>query len=125
MRTWQRAPHFGTMVARASHAYFFPWIVVAMVVMGTVYWSGFPFDNVCPVDGEDGEYKYCYQEFRHAILAHEYPNENQHVIERIFEVASSIIIIIVSIKVLWQFISGYRALFSSVYKVSPKEERLR
>lgn len=116
MRTWQRAPHFGTRVARASHAFFFPLVVVAMVVMGTVYWSGFPYDNICPVDGKVGEYEYCYQDFRHAIMAHEYMDERQHITERVFEVASTIIIIVVAAKMLWQFLNGYRALYSGVYK---------
>ena len=122
MRTWSRAPHFGTMVANASNAFFFPWIVVAMAAMGTVYWSGFPYDNICPVDGENGRYKYCYQDFRHAVMLHEYRDESQHLTERIFEVASTMIIIIVSIRVLWQLISGYKALLSGVYKVNATQE---
>ncbi|CAJ1969146.1 unnamed protein product [Cylindrotheca closterium] len=116
MRTWQRAPHFGTRVARASHAFFFPLIVVAMVVMGTVYWNGFPYDNICPANVEKGKYKYCYQDFRHAVRAHEYMDASQRTTERIFELASTIIFLIVSVKMIWQVLSGYKALYSSVYQ---------
>eukprot|EP00980_Cylindrotheca_fusiformis_P028437 scaffold22599_cov139-Cylindrotheca_fusiformis.AAC.28 len=88
MRTWQRAPHYGTRVAHASRDYFFPLIVVAMVVMGTVYWSGFPYDNVCSIDDNSDHYKYCYEDFQNASPAHEWMTGDQRIIEKAFAVAS-------------------------------------
>lgn len=96
-----------------------------MVVMGTVYWSGFPYDNICPADGKEGEYRYCYQEFQHAIMAHDYEDESQSITERTFEAASIIIIIIVAIRMLRQLFMAYVALFGNVYKVSTERDSFR
>lgn len=90
--------------------------MVATVVMGTVHWSGFQYDNICPVDAKKGKYEYCYQDFRHAIMAPEYMDKRQHITERIFEAASTIITIVVAVKINCQIHNGYRALCSSVYK---------
>lgn len=118
MRTWQRVPHFGARVARTSYAIFFPLIVVAMVVMGTVYWSGFPFDNICPVGDDSGEYRHCFQDFRHVVWTHEYLDPNQNTTEQMYKIASTIICCIVGGKLSWQWIYGYKVLFTSVYRVS-------
>ena len=50
MRTWKRAPHLGTKMAKFSRNYFFPLTVVVMAVLASYYWSGFPFDNLCAQD---------------------------------------------------------------------------
>lgn len=50
MRTWKRAPQLGTRVSKFSRRYFFSLACVAMVVLCSFYWSGFPYDNLC----EDG-----------------------------------------------------------------------
>lgn len=118
MRTWKRAPHYGTRVARTSHQYFFPLMVVAMTVMGTLYWSGFPYDNICPaVDDSSGEYRYCYENFHNTAPSHEWMTGNQQMIEKAFEAASYLIIVAVLCKFLWDMINSSRALFASVYKV--------
>lgn len=48
MRSWKRAPQLGTRVSKFSRRYFFSLACVAMVVISSFYWSGFPFDNICP-----------------------------------------------------------------------------
>jgi amino acid transporter len=47
MRTWKRAPQLGTRVSKFSRRYFFSLACVAMAIMSSFYWSGFPFDNIC------------------------------------------------------------------------------
>jgi hypothetical protein len=48
MRTWKRAPHLGTQISRFSRRYFFSVACLAMAVMSSLYWAGFPYDNTCP-----------------------------------------------------------------------------
>lgn len=52
MRTWKRPPQLGTNISKFSRRYFFSLAVVAMAVMSSFYWAGFPFDNLCPIEGE-------------------------------------------------------------------------
>ncbi len=47
MRTWKRPPQLGTSVSQFSRRYFFSLACVAMAIMSSFYWSGFPFDNLC------------------------------------------------------------------------------
>lgn len=90
MRTWKRPPQLGTKISEFSRRYFFSLAILAMAVLSSYYWAGFPFDNLCPdentainasyvgdwtismADAEDvaitipanGEvYKYCLQDF--------------------------------------------------------------
>jgi hypothetical protein len=48
MRTWKRPPQLGSTVSKVSRRYFFNLAIVAMAVMSSFYWSGFPYDNLCP-----------------------------------------------------------------------------
>jgi hypothetical protein len=48
MRTWKRAPQLGKSVSTFSRRYFFSLACVAMAIISSLYWSGFPFDNICP-----------------------------------------------------------------------------
>ncbi|CAB9498796.1 protease [Seminavis robusta] len=50
-RTWKRQPRLGSRISRFNRAYFLPLSVVAMGIMSSYFWSGFPFDNLCEVDG--------------------------------------------------------------------------
>lgn len=50
MRTWKRPPKLGASVSSFSRRYFFSLAVVAMAIMSSFYWSGFPYDNLCEVD---------------------------------------------------------------------------
>ena len=47
MRTWKRPPQLGTNISKFSRRYFFNLACVAMVIISSFYWSGFPFDNLC------------------------------------------------------------------------------
>jgi hypothetical protein len=47
MRTWKRAPALGTTISKFSRRYFFSTAIVAMAVVSSYFWSGFPFDNLC------------------------------------------------------------------------------
>mmetsp|Transcript_61923 Transcript_61923/g.182928 ORF Transcript_61923/g.182928 Transcript_61923/m.182928 type:complete len:299 (+) Transcript_61923:2317-3213(+) len=51
MRTWKPAPKLGTRIATLSRKYFLSVAIVAMAVLGSYHWSGFPYDNLC--DGEE------------------------------------------------------------------------
>jgi hypothetical protein len=53
MRTWKRPPQLGTRISRFSRRYFFSLACVAMAVVSSFYWSGFPYDNICPNDKID------------------------------------------------------------------------
>lgn len=50
MRTWQRAPSLGSVISRVSRQYFFSLAVVIMALLSNLFWSGFPYDNLCPVE---------------------------------------------------------------------------
>jgi hypothetical protein len=50
MRTWKRPPQLGTSISKFSRRYFFSLAVVAMAIMSSFYWSGFPFDNLCELE---------------------------------------------------------------------------
>lgn len=50
MRTWKRPPQLGTQVSKFSRRYFFSLAVVAMAIMSSYYWSGFPYDNLCEIE---------------------------------------------------------------------------
>jgi len=60
MRSWKRPPQQGTEVAKFSRRYFFSLACVAMAIISSFYWSGFPFDNLCEsadvVPGYDGTF---------------------------------------------------------------------
>ena len=98
MRTWKRLPNLGTRIAEFSLCYFMPSAIVAMAVVSTYFWSGFPFDNLCPYDGripykykgshtfelngeqvsltltsDDVAYRYCSQDFLGHELKHHFP----------------------------------------------------
>lgn len=50
MRTWKRAPHLGTKISKVSRKYFFSVAIGVMAIISSYYWSGFPYDNICPND---------------------------------------------------------------------------
>ena len=52
MRTWKRPPQLGTMISEFSRRYFFSLAIVAMAILCSFYWAGFPFDNLCPAENE-------------------------------------------------------------------------
>jgi hypothetical protein len=57
MRSWKRAPQIGTEVSKISRKYFFSLANVAMAVISSLYWSGYPYDNLCDT-GEDVKSSY-------------------------------------------------------------------
>jgi hypothetical protein len=57
MRTWKRLPNLGTRISRFSRRYFFSTAIVAMAVVSSYYWSGFPFDNLCKNDSVGLNYR--------------------------------------------------------------------
>lgn len=90
MRTWKRPPLLGPKISQFSRTYFFTLAILAMAVMSSYYWAGFPFDNLCPsgtsvnqtwvgnwtdvggggsraddivVEAGDEVYKFCQQDF--------------------------------------------------------------
>lgn len=57
MRVWKRAPALGTKISSFSRQYFFSLALVAMAIFSSYYWTGFPFDNICPNESLDQRYK--------------------------------------------------------------------
>eukprot|EP00592_Proboscia_alata_P021321 CAMPEP_0194418704 /NCGR_PEP_ID=MMETSP0176-20130528/17880_1 /TAXON_ID=216777 /ORGANISM="Proboscia alata, Strain PI-D3" /LENGTH=266 /DNA_ID=CAMNT_0039225345 /DNA_START=31 /DNA_END=831 /DNA_ORIENTATION=+ len=47
MRTWKRAPKIGKEVSEFSRKYFLTTAVIALAVVSSYFWSGFPYDNLC------------------------------------------------------------------------------
>eukprot|EP00592_Proboscia_alata_P017280 CAMPEP_0194400054 /NCGR_PEP_ID=MMETSP0174-20130528/126998_1 /TAXON_ID=216777 /ORGANISM="Proboscia alata, Strain PI-D3" /LENGTH=212 /DNA_ID=CAMNT_0039196523 /DNA_START=426 /DNA_END=1061 /DNA_ORIENTATION=+ len=47
MRTWKRAPKIGKEVSEFSRKYFLSSAVIALAVVSSYFWSGFPYDNLC------------------------------------------------------------------------------
>mmetsp|Transcript_36061 Transcript_36061/g.78980 ORF Transcript_36061/g.78980 Transcript_36061/m.78980 type:complete len:445 (-) Transcript_36061:1655-2989(-) len=47
MRTWKPAPKLGNRISRMSRKYFSPTAVIAMAVISSYSWTGFPYDNLC------------------------------------------------------------------------------
>jgi hypothetical protein len=56
MRTWKRAPQLGTSISRFSRRYFFSLAIAVQAIMSSYYWTGFPYDNICPNDGINEEF---------------------------------------------------------------------
>lgn len=57
-------PDIGFHMSRLNRNYFIPIILVTHVVMTAYWWSGYPYDNVCEIDDENGGgYSYCNQNF--------------------------------------------------------------
>jgi hypothetical protein len=56
MRTWKRAPQLGTNLSQFSRRYFLSLAIVAMAVVSSMFWAGYPFDNLC----EDGRSRGIY-----------------------------------------------------------------
>ena len=52
MRTWKRPPQLGAKISEFSRRYFFSLAIVAMAIMSSYYWAGFPFDNLCPMEDD-------------------------------------------------------------------------
>ena len=50
MRTWKRAPPLGPGISEFSRRYFVSTSFLAMAVMSSYFWAGFPFDNLCVND---------------------------------------------------------------------------
>ena len=66
LRIWRPSPDIGPHLGRLSRNSFFPSALLAHVIMSAYFWSGYPYDNVCNVDGE---YQYCNQDmFRSGIF---------------------------------------------------------
>ena len=42
----------------SSRRYFFSLAIVAMAIMSSYYWAGWPYDNLCPVEGETANATY-------------------------------------------------------------------
>lgn len=56
MRTWKRASQLGSKISKFSRNIFFPIAIICMAVVSSLFWSGYPFDNLC----EDGHSKGSY-----------------------------------------------------------------
>mmetsp|Transcript_35837 Transcript_35837/g.54318 ORF Transcript_35837/g.54318 Transcript_35837/m.54318 type:complete len:327 (-) Transcript_35837:645-1625(-) len=52
-RTWERTPQLGTTLTKCSRKYFFTAIVLAMAISSSYFWSGFPYDNLCRLEGSN------------------------------------------------------------------------
>jgi hypothetical protein len=52
MRTWKRPPKLGAKISEFSRRYFFSLAILAMAVLSSYYWAGFPFDNLCLIDDD-------------------------------------------------------------------------
>jgi len=59
LRLWRATPDIGPHLARLSRNYFFSTSLLVHVIMSAYFWSGYPYDNVCEVDGV---YQYCEQD---------------------------------------------------------------
>jgi hypothetical protein len=59
LRLWRKTPDIGPHLARLSRNYFFSTALIVHVVMSGYFWSGYPYDNVCEVNGEK---QYCNQD---------------------------------------------------------------
>jgi hypothetical protein len=64
-------PDIGFHLSRLSRNYFFPFLFTSHVVMSAYWWSGYPYDNVCRANINDGDddvggayaYTFCNQNF--------------------------------------------------------------
>lgn len=55
LRTWAPIPELGNNVPRLSRRIIFPLCLVVLLLMSELYWSAYPFDNVCENDETVGE----------------------------------------------------------------------
>ncbi|KAL3776039.1 hypothetical protein HJC23_009665 [Cyclotella cryptica] len=54
MRTWRRAPSLGSSISNFTRRYFFTLVVSAMAVACSYSWAGFPYDNLCINNDDEG-----------------------------------------------------------------------
>jgi len=57
MRSWKKAPQLGAKISLFSRRYFFTMAIGVMAIISSYYWSGFPFDNLCPNDSINSTYE--------------------------------------------------------------------
>lgn len=56
MRSWKKAPQLGPNISQFSRRYFFTVAIAVMAIISSYYWSGFPFDNICPNNSINATY---------------------------------------------------------------------
>lgn len=56
MRTWARAPKVGVAIGQINMSFILPLSVLAMAMLSSYWWAGFPFDNLCENDIIDDKY---------------------------------------------------------------------
>ena len=65
LRMWRPSPDIGPGLSRLSRNYFFSAALLIHIIMCSYWWSGYPYDNICYDQGDDGQYytKSCNQDF--------------------------------------------------------------
>ena len=48
LRNWARAPSFGSQIAKRNRSFTVPLLLVTFATMNAFFWSGFPYDDLCP-----------------------------------------------------------------------------
>jgi hypothetical protein len=126
-------PDIGFHLARPSRNYFIPTILVTHVVMNAYWWSGYPYDNVCENNNEEGDddssaYKYCNQNFYASGVFPPLPRfqpedgkwmtESQEIVTSLYGWTSIVVIVVASFAFLRNTIIPWvRGIYESTYEV--------
>jgi len=66
LRTWKQAPLIGTQVSKFNRDYFMSIVLIALAVMSSYQWSGYPYDNAC-VEGAKVGNEYVGSHIAHLV----------------------------------------------------------
>jgi len=132
MRLWRPSADIGPQLARLSRNFFFSTSLIVHVVMSAYFWSGYPYDNVCEVNGA---YEACNQDmFRSWIFpplprfqpqGQEWMTQSQARIVSLYGYTSIIIVLVAVYSVITQILVPYvKGIFSSTYEPDGEDQRI-
>lgn len=123
-------PDIGFHLSRLSRNYFTPIVLVTHVVMNAYWWSGYPYDNVCESNEENGGgYSYCNQNFYGAMVFPPLPrfqpegakwmSESQETLTSLYGWTSVVVMLVASYAFLRNTIIPWiKSIYGSTYEVS-------
>lgn len=123
----------GPHLARVSRNYFFSTSLIAHVVMSAYFWSGYPYDQVCEVDGT---YQYCNQDFFRSLTfpplpqfqpeGMEWMRSSQEILTSLYGYTSIAMVSAAAFLLITRNVVPYiKSIFSSSYEPDGEDQGIR